>query len=168
MTPGGGTSGGGAATEPEEKHRRRIPSHLLGGRIRTTTFALCTLWLALWVTYLFLNQPEGTPDAPSTAVIISETPYVPYVPPATTAPQEKSVPETTDTPYPPTTSSTFPPTTATGVPGREQGGTPPQDATTTAPPTTTNRQFPFDLPTIPGLNDQQDPTVTEDTDAPSS
>lgn len=160
MTPGGGTSGGGAATEPEEKHRRRIPSHLLGGRIRTTTFALCTLWLALWVTYLFLNQPEDTPDAPSTAVIISETPYVPYVPPATTAPQEKSVPETTDTPYPPTT--------ATGVPGREQGGTPPQDATTTAPPTTTNRQFPFDLPTIPGPNDQQDPTVTEDTDAPSS
>ncbi|WP_033097115.1 hypothetical protein [Rhodococcus sp. p52] len=149
MTPGGGTSGGGAATEPEEKHRRRIPSHLLGGRIRTTTFALCTLWLALWVTYLFLNPPEDTPDAPSTAVIISETPYVPYVPPATTAPQEKSVPETTDTPYPPTTSSTFPPTTATGVPGREQGGTPPQDATTTAPPTTTNRQFPFDLPTIP-------------------
>ena len=103
MTPGGGTSGGGAATEPEEKHRRRIPSHLLGGRIRTTTFALCTLWLALWVTYLFLNPPEDTPDAPSTAVIISETPYVPYVPPATTAPQEKSVPETTDTPYPPTT-----------------------------------------------------------------
>ncbi|WP_443208844.1 hypothetical protein [Rhodococcus rhodochrous] len=160
MTPGGGTSGGGAATEPEEKHRRRIPSHLLGGRIRTTTFALCTLWLALWVTYLFLNPPEDTPDAPSTAVIISETPYVPYVPPATTAPQEKSVPETTDTPYPPTT--------ATGVPGREQGGTPSQDATTTAPPTATNRQFPFDLPTIPGLNDQQDPTVTEDTDAPSS
>lgn len=168
MTSGGGASGGGPATEPEEPHRRRIPSHLLGGRIRTTTFALCTLWLALWVTYLFLNQPEDTPDAPSTAVIISETPYVPYVPPATTAPQEKSVPETTDTPYPPTTSSTFPPTTATGVPGREQGGTPSQDATTTAPPTATNRQFPFDLPTIPGLNDQQDPTVTEDTDTPSS
>lgn len=160
MTSGGGASGGGPATEPEEPHRRRIPSHLLGGRIRTTTFALCTLWLALWVTYLFLNQPEDTPDAPSTAVIISETPYVPYVPPATTAPQEKSVPETTDTPYPPTT--------ATGVPGREQGGTPSQDATTTAPPTATNRQFPFDLPTIPGLNDQQDPTVTEDTDTPSS
>jgi len=160
VTSGGGASGGGPATEPEEPHRRRIPSHLLGGRIRTTTFALCTLWLALWVTYLFLNQPEDTPDAPSTAVIISETPYVPYVPPATTAPQEKSVPETTDTPYPPTT--------ATGVPGREQGGTPSQDATTTAPPTATNRQFPFDLPTIPGLNDQQDPTVTEDTDTPSS
>ncbi len=168
MTPGGGASGGGAATEPEQTHRRRIPSHLLGGRIRTTTFALCTLWLALWVTYLFLNQPEDTPAAPSTAVLISETPYVPYVPPATTVPEEEYVPETTDTPYPPTTSSLSRPTPSTDAPGSEQGVVPQQDVPTTGIPTTTNRQFPFDLPRIPGVNDQQNPTVTEGTDAPPS
>ncbi|WP_016933535.1 hypothetical protein [Rhodococcus sp. R1101] len=153
--------------EEREPHRRRIPSHLLGGRMRTTTFALCSLWVGMWVLYLFLNQPEDTPAAPSSAVIISETPYVPYVPPAATVPPQKSTPETTDTPYPSTTSSTFPPTTSTSVPGSPQGVLPPQAPTTTAPPTTTTRQLPFDLPRIPGLNEEQGRTVPENTDSPS-
>ena len=58
----------------------RIPSHLFGGKVRTATLALCVLWLALWVLYLFLNQPDKPAEAPPSAVIISETPYVPFVP----------------------------------------------------------------------------------------
>lgn len=139
-----------------ERRQRRlhIPSHLLGGRLRTTTLILCSLWVGLWLLYLFLNQPdEPGPGAPATAVIISETPYVPYVPPAPVeeAPS-RSVPETaaptgTDTPTPvPTTAGTTPPAP-------------------TAPPTTStvppNRPFPFELPQIPGLMPQQGPDGTD-------
>ena len=154
-------------TETEATHRRRIPSHLLGGRIRTTTFALCSLWVGLWVLYLFLNQPEDAPAAaPSTAVIISETPYVPYVPPATTVPPQELPSTTTEAPYPSTTVPTLPSTT-TAVPGPQQGATPSPVPTTPAPTTTTSRQFPFELPTIPGLSDEQSRTVPDGTDAPA-
>ncbi|MEU5843389.1 hypothetical protein [Rhodococcus sp. NPDC047139] len=156
-------------SEPEPEtgatHRRHIPSHLLGGRIRTTTFALCSLWVGLWVLYQFLNQPDEPPSAPSTAVIISETPYVPYVPPATTpAPQQS--PFATTAPSPSTTVPTAPPPTTT-VPAPRQGQTTTQQVPTTPTPTTTTRQFPFDLPTIPGLSEEQNGTVPDDTGAPA-
>ena len=152
-------------SEPVEPHRRRIPSHLLGGRIRTTTFVLCAVWVGMWLLYQFLNQPEETPPAPSTAVIISETPYVPYVPPAatTTVPPSESN-TTTGTPYPSTTVPTAPSATPPPSAPAPQQGVSPQQVPTTPTPTTTTRQFPFELPQIPGLSENREGTVPEDTE----
>lgn len=141
----------------------RIPSHLLGGKVRTATLGLCVLWLALWVLYLFLNQPDKPAEAPPSAVIISETPYVPFVPsPSTPEPSVPTVPPTEsfvpDSTVPSTTTGTVPPN-----PGVAPTTTPPQNPSApTTGTTTTTRQMPFDLQ-IPGL-----PTVDEQSDTPGT
>lgn len=142
----------------QQRRRVRIPARLFGGKVRTTTFSLCVLWVGLWMLYLFLNQPEEPIDAPPTAVIISDMPYVPYVPPVETPPStQTTVPgTTTDTPTP---STTVPPT----------GSVAPTSAVPTAPstvPTTTTRQFPFDLPQIPGFPGGSDTSDTTGTGEP--
>ncbi|MFD6883834.1 hypothetical protein [Rhodococcus sp. NPDC060084] len=141
----------------------RIPSHLLGGKVRTATLGLCVLWLALWMLYLFLNQPDKPAEVPPSAVIISETPYVPYVPPASTAPTATTLPPTATT-YPSGTGT--PPSVTTTVPPNP--GVPTATRTEPAPPapttgtTTTTRQMPFDLqiPGLPSVDEQSDTSET--------
>lgn len=145
-------------SEPRPVRRFAVPPRLFGGRVRTTTLALCTLWLGMWLLYLFLNQPENQgAEAPATAVIISETPYVPYVPPAasyepdvpaTDAPStEDAVPSDADTPTTPeTTVQTTPFGTPTPTPTQEPSP---------------NRQFPFEVPRVPGIFPQQVPPESE-------
>ena len=105
----------------EKRFWSRIPSHLFGGKVRTATLGLCVLWLALWMLYLFLNQPDKPAEVPPSAVIISETPYVPYVPPASTAPTATTLPPTATT-YPSGTGT--PPSVTTTVPPRVPNGKP--------------------------------------------
>ncbi|WP_407107318.1 hypothetical protein [Rhodococcus aetherivorans] len=132
-----------------EPRRFHIPDHVFGGRLRTATLALCLVWLGLWVLYLYLNPEEeqGTATAPPGAVVVSETPYVPYVPEPTTA--EPSLTTTTTEPTPTTTT---PAPTGTGsTPGGAGSRTVPE-----APaPTTTTTQPGLRLPEIPipGLGD---------------
>ncbi len=143
----------------------RIPSHLFGGKVRTATLALCVLWLALWVLYLFLNQPDKPAEAPPSAVIISETPYVPLVPaPSSPVPPVTTVPPTES--FAPT--STVPPTTTGTVspnPGVAPTTTAPQNPSApTTGTTTTTRQMPFDLqiPGLPSVGDQSDTSETSE------
>ncbi|MGW0021118.1 hypothetical protein ACWDUD_22595 [Rhodococcus sp. NPDC003382] len=120
----------------------KIPPKLFGGRMRTTTVAMCVTWLGLWMLYLYLNQDEepAVPAQPG-AVVISETPYVPFVAPAetpattaeTTVPQSSTPTTTTDAP--------------TSVPA-----VPEPSVTTTAPTTTETPRFRLpEIPGIPGL-----------------
>jgi len=141
----------------------RIPSHLFGGKVRTATLALCLLWFALWVLYLFLNQPDKPAEAPPSAVIISDTPYVPFVPtpsspePLSTVPPTESFAPTST--VPPTPSATVPPN-----PGVAPTTTTPQNpsAPSTGTTTTTTRQMPFDLqiPGLPSVDEQNDTSET--------
>lgn len=145
-------------TDDQGSRPVRIPTHLFHGRVRTGTLALCVLWLALWATYLVLNQPEETAAAPAEAVLISETPYVPYVPPVQTT--EQSYPTTTTEVVPSTTAptSTTPPTTS--------GDTPAPTTGTQLPTTTTTDANPFRLPQIPGLPGFDGESSTEQTGEP--
>ncbi|MFD6897721.1 hypothetical protein ACFWB0_24705 [Rhodococcus sp. NPDC060086] len=150
----------------DERQRRpvRIPSRLFGGRVRTATLAMCFLWAGLWVLYLTLNQPVDQADqvdVPQQAVIISETPYVPFTPPAQTTEQ-----------WYPTTTTEMPSTespTVTTTPGEtpEAPGDTPAPATGTQPPTaTTTDANPFRLPLIPGLPGFDGESGTEPTGEP--
>lgn len=123
----------------------QVPSHLFRGRVRTSTFAMCVLWLGLWVGYLILNQPDDTSGAPQQAVMISDTPYVPYQPPSG-GNSANSDPGSADSPTPTGTPTTSPTSGApeTAVPRAPVSGTPPTTATTTG-------VLPFELPEIPGL-----------------
>ncbi|WP_245687984.1 hypothetical protein [Rhodococcus phenolicus] len=138
------------------RKRFKIPNRLFGGRLRTTTVAMCVAWFGLWMLYLYLNQDDEQTPAPQGAVVISDTPYVPYVPPAdpTTAPS--TVPETTGTTAPTTagTPTSIPTTTAPPV-------------TTTAPTTTQTPLFRLpEIPGIPGLEGGNGGDGTGGTDAP--
>lgn len=117
--------------------RLQVPSHLFRGRVRTTTLVMCVLWLGMWVTYLILNQPDDHAQAPQQAVLISDTPYVPYVP----------AESTTHAPAPPTTSGAPTPTTS-GTPTSPGPGAP---GSTSSPTTDTTGILPFELPEIPGM-----------------
>ncbi|MBM7460193.1 hypothetical protein ACIBED_05915 [Rhodococcus coprophilus] len=138
----------------------RIPSHLFGGKVRTATLGLCLLWVALWMLYLFLNQPDKPAEVPPSAVIISDTPYVPYVPPASTAPSATLPPTVTPDP---SGTGTPPPVTATTVPSTPGAPTTTRTVPSApAPTTTTTRQMPFDLqiPGLPSVNEQNDTSET--------
>ncbi|UYP17768.1 hypothetical protein OED52_13915 [Rhodococcus sp. Z13] len=150
---------GKKADEKGEKPRRHIPAHILGGRVRTTTLALCLLWLGLWFLYLFLNQPEDSTPPPADAVVISSTPYVPLVP-ETATPTETPY-TTTDTPVPTTTVAP----TGSPTPGSPQDTTGPgsSESTTGTSTTTTDRPFPFELPHIPGLTDNRNSDTPDGT-----
>ncbi|MEE2031220.1 hypothetical protein [Rhodococcus chondri] len=142
-----------------ERRRLRldIPSRLLHGRVRTSTLALCLLWLGMWMLYLFINQePEPEGGVPQQAVIISDRPYVPYVPPV----EPEPVPTVEQFP---TESTTVPPT---GTPTPTEDTTGPGDATTAVPTTavpTTAGQAPFQFPRIPGIPNLGDRPGTEPT-----
>jgi hypothetical protein len=149
---------GKVVTTGQDPHRIRIPSRLFHGHVRTSTLTMCVVWLALWAAYLFFNQADDPVPAPAEAVIISQTPYVPYVSPAPAT--EQSSPATSTEVAPPTTSSTGPtaPTTA---------GDTPAPATGTQPPSaTTPDANPFRLPQIPGLPGFEGESGTERTDEP--
>lgn len=122
------------ATRP--RPRLRVPGRLFGGRFRTTTVAMCVAWLGLWVLYLYLNQDTDQAPAQPGAVVISETPYVPYVPPVEPLPSQTTAPVTTTTPTTTGSPTSVPTTTAPSV--------------TTTAPTTTETPL-FRLPTIPGI-----------------
>lgn len=147
------------------EHRRprlSIPSRLLHGHLRTSTLALCLLWLGLWMVYLFLNQePEPEGGVPQQAVIISDQPYVPYVPPVEQETTQAPVPTTEQ--YP--TESTTVPTTGVPVPTDDATapGVVPQTVPTNTVPTTTGGQAPFQLPRIPGLTNFDEEPTTEPT-----
>lgn len=138
----------------------RIPSHLFGGKVRTATLGLCLLWVALWMLYLFLNQPDKPAEVPPSAVIISDTPYVPYVPPVSTAPSATLPPTVTPDP---SRTDTPPPVTATTVPSAPGAPTTTRTVPSVpAPTTTTTRQMPFDLqiPGLPSVDEQNDTSET--------
>ncbi|MCK0091034.1 hypothetical protein HCA61_01415 [Rhodococcus sp. HNM0563] len=146
-------------TDDQRSHRIRIPTHLFRGRVRTSTLVLCIVWLGLWAAYLTLNQDksqaDGTGTPPTGAVIISETPFVPYVPPASSTEQ---APPTTTTDVAPSSE----PTTATTTPG----DTPAPMTGTQPPETTTADANPFRLPQIPGLPGFDGESGTEPTGEP--
>lgn len=156
----------------DERQRRpvRIPSRLFGGRVRTATLAMCLLWAGLWALYLTLNQPVdqvGQVDVPQQAVIISETPYVPFTPPAQTT--EQWYPTTTEMPSTESPTVTTTPSETSGTPGETPGtpGDTPAPATGTQPPTaTTTDAIPFRLPQIPGLPGFEGESGTEPTGEP--
>lgn len=135
--------------EQEPQPGPHIPSHLFRGRVRTSTLVLCLLWLGMWVGYLYLNQPE---DAPPQSVVISNTPYVPYVPPADAAPTHQPTPTTT-VPTETPAGTTTPGAGTTTTPG----GSAPQTTVTTTD------GLPFDLPRIPGLPGFDSGTDSEQT-----
>ncbi|MEE2057604.1 hypothetical protein [Rhodococcus artemisiae] len=130
-------------TDDQRRRRIRIPSHLLHGRVRTSTLALCTLWLVMWGAYLTLGQDDSNAGSPAGAVMISETPYVPYVPPV----------QTTEQSYPTTTTEITPTETPTETPSvtTTPRDTPAPTTGTEQPTVTTTDSNPFRLPQIPGL-----------------
>ncbi|MGO9510625.1 MAG: hypothetical protein ACLPXZ_26065 [Mycobacterium sp.] len=125
-----------------EDERRRAPSKLFGGRIRTSTVVLIIAFFAVsWVygSYRTDNQPAKPPPAQVVPPGFVPDPNYTWVPrtrvdqrPSTTVPQ---TPTTTETPTPTTT--------------------------TTSPP-------PFTLPTLPCLIPALCPSSTTAPSAPSS
>ncbi|NLU81994.1 hypothetical protein [Rhodococcus sp. HNM0569] len=128
--------------------RVKIPPRLFGGKVRTTTLALCVLWIGLYLLNGHFNpSEEGSVQGPQPVSDVAP-------PPATTTtvpPPATTEPTTTET-YPTTTTTTGPsPSTSSGIriPGSGEGG----DVTTT---TTTRGGLipPFFLP-------QQEATTDE-------
>ncbi|GAA2066565.1 hypothetical protein [Williamsia deligens] len=123
--------------EPKRSWWARIPRHLFGGRVRTTTAVMVLLFVGLLALYGQRVDHYASVDAEKAA-----TSVVPRTTPSTT---EEYVPETTysstrrSTSTTPSVTSTEPTTTGT-EPGTGQ--------TETAPTTTTGG---LQFPTIPGL-----------------
>ena len=96
-----------------EAGERRTPSHLFGGRVRTSTIVLVVVFLALWWTYETYRPHEQAPSpAPSSQVVPPG--YVPD-PGYTWVPRTRvEQPQRTQTPTPtPTTTTPPPPPTTT-------------------------------------------------------
>ncbi|WP_416061347.1 hypothetical protein [Rhodococcus indonesiensis] len=133
-----------------ERRRFHIPDHVLGGRVRTTTLSLCLLWVGLWLLYVYLNpEDEQSAAAPPGAVVVSDVPYVPYVPEPTTV--EPTPVEPVPTTTAPTTTEPTPTTTGptpTG-PGSTPGGRGSEAVPGAPAPTTTTTQPGLRLPEIP-------------------
>ncbi|GFG63905.1 hypothetical protein MKUB_13950 [Mycobacterium kubicae] len=112
-----------------QEAQRRVPDHLFGGRVRTSTLVLIVAFLAVWWVYeAYRPEPPAKTNTPPAQVVPPG--YVPdpdytWVP-RTRVNQPTQAPRTTTTTPRPTT--TPPPTTTT---------------TTTSPP--------FTLPTPPCL-----------------
>lgn len=103
------------------KLRDRIPEHILGGRMRTSTLALIVTWVALLVVFAWLN-PNGTGGDAGTAtdgnVVIPEGYQLTPVPvgPMTT----EEIPETTSDTSETTTSGSGTTTTSGSGVGTEE------------------------------------------------
>ncbi|WP_186242094.1 hypothetical protein [Mycobacterium simulans] len=115
-----------------EDVKRRWPTHLFGGRVRTSTMALIVAFLAVWWVYETYRPQEPPPR--------NTTPPAQVVPPGFVPdPNYTWVPRTrVEQPAPPVTRI---PTTTTPPPPTT---TPPVTTTTTTPP-------PFTLPPPPCL-----------------
>lgn len=154
---------------PENK--RRISSHILGGRLRTSTVTLIAAFIAvLWLQQTYEPEPEPEPAqqvvppgyipnpdytwVPRTDVRTSPPPTTPAPTTTTTTPRPTT---TTTTPSPTTTTTTTSPTTTTPSP-REAPATTviDPDGPGPAPPTTVVETDPAS-PFAPG---QQAPTTT--------
>lgn len=110
--------------------KSRLPSHLFGGRIRTSTLALIVAFVAvLWLQQTY--EPEPKPEPPATQFVppgFVPDPNYTWVP-RTRVRQPTTTPPTTTTT---TTPTTTPPTTTTTTPT-----TPTTTPTTEEAPTTT-------------------------------
>ncbi|OBA79707.1 hypothetical protein A5633_16890 [Mycolicibacterium elephantis] len=111
--------------------KSRLPSHLFGGRIRTSTLALIVAFVAvLWLQQTY--EPEPKPEPPATQFVppgFVPDPNYTWVP-RTRVRQPTTTPPTTTTTT--TTPTTTPPTTTTTTPT-----TPTTTPTTEGAPTTT-------------------------------
>lgn len=111
--------------------KSRLPSHLFGGRIRTSTLALIVAFVAvLWLQQTY--EPEPKPEPPATQFVppgFVPDPNYTWVP-RTRVRQPTTTPPTTTTTT--TTPTTTPPTTTTTTPT-----SPTTTPTTEGAPTTT-------------------------------
>lgn len=115
---------------------RRTPSHLFGGRVRTSTVVLIIAFLAVWWTYdTYRPQPPGKPQ-PAQVVPPQVVPpgYVPD-PDYTWVPRDRVQPPAT-TAVRPTPTTTPPPTTTTTTPWSPPCLLPPPFCPATTTPTT--------------------------------
>ncbi|MBV8785446.1 MAG: hypothetical protein JOZ00_02010 [Mycobacterium sp.] len=124
--------------DTKNERRRRWPSHLFGGRVRTSTLALIIAFMGVWWLYA-TYRPEPTHNEPPPAQVVPPG-FVPD-PNYTWVPRSRvQQPPDASTPKPtPTTTATTPPPSPT--------------PTTTAPP-------PFVLPTLPCVPPFCTPTTT--------
>ncbi|MHA7648930.1 hypothetical protein ACX9NE_04010 [Mycobacterium sp. ML4] len=106
-----------------ESREPRTPSHLFGGRVRTSTVVLIVAFLALWWTY---STYRPRPEPPR-----SNTPPGQVVPPGfvpdpdyTWVPRTRVQQPATTTPRPTPTSATTPPPTTTTTPSPTTTTTP--------------------------------------------
>lgn len=99
---------------------RRTPSHLFGGRVRTSTVVLIVVFLAVWWTY-DTYRPEPAPARPAQVVPPGFVPDPDY----TWVPRERVQPPGTTSLRPtPTTVPTTEPTTTTTTPTPPPGSPP--------------------------------------------
>ncbi|ORC03404.1 hypothetical protein B1T48_21365 [Mycobacterium persicum] len=123
---------------------RRTPSHLFGGRVRTSTVVLIIVFLAVWWTY-DTYRPEPAPARPAQVVPPGFVPDPDYTwvprdrvqPPVTT--RVRPMPTTATTTPEPTTTTT---TTSAGPPPPPCLLPPPFCPATTTPSTPTPSQLP--------------------------
>lgn len=135
-----------------DKEGRRTPSHLFGGRVRTSTIVLVVAFFALWWTYATYG-PQNHPHAPSAPSQVVPPGYVPdpdytWVP-RTRVQQPENTPTRTTTPAP--TSSTSPEPTPATTPTSSPGPLPCLLPPPFCPPTPTpSPPGPPSSPTAPG------------------
>lgn len=123
---------------------RVIPARLFGGRVRTSTLALCILWLGLYTLHAYLNPEVESVEGPvlGPAVTTSEPARVPTYEPTTTETTQEL----------PTTTVTVP------EPTLEMPSITPSEQT---PTTTSSSPLPFGIPPIlPGPAGVETPTTT--------
>ncbi|MFC0450637.1 hypothetical protein [Rhodococcus jostii] len=132
-------------------HSSVLPAKILGGRVRTSTLALCILWVVLYTLYTYLNPAEEVVQGPVAPAVVPtreapapETTFAPSTTEYTTEPTSETLTTTESTPEPtpqqtaPTGTSqvTTTPTLPFGIPNPfppAATGTPP---TTSSVPTT--------------------------------
>lgn len=136
----------------KDSRERRTPSHLFGGRVRTSTVVLVLAFFALWWTYAtYRPQPEParSNNPPSQVVPPGFVPDPGYTWVPRTRVQQQPV-TTTPTPTPTTTTTPPPPpttTTTTTPPGLPCLLPPPFCPASTTPTTSPANQQP---PAQPG------------------
>ena len=120
------------------RDRQRTPSHLFGGRVRTSTVVLIVAFFALWWTYATYRPHPEPPrsDTPPPGQVVPPG-FVPD-PGYTWVPRTRvqQPVTTTPTPTPTTTPPPPPPTTTTTTPGLPCLLPPPFCPATTTPTTT--------------------------------
>ena len=142
------------------KDERRAPSHLFGGRIRTSTLVLIVVFFALWWTYgTYGPHPQPHSDTPPPSQVVPPG-FVPdpdytWVPrtrvqePPATRPTPTPTPTTTTPPPPTTTTTTAPP----GLPCLLPPPFCPPSSSPTPTPSTPSQQ------PLPGLAPAPSPTA---------